>query len=76
MGAAFGRDVDEMCAELIPVEDGTVLDVGAHDPEQLVVSVTMTEPGRLEIDGVDLTYSHGWQRGTQTVGTKVTVSSR
>lgn len=75
-GAGDPRQFASDCAEPIPVTEGTVLDVGADPPQQLVMGVTVRRPGVVRTLGVDLTYSHGWQHGTQAVGAHLRMRSR
>ncbi len=59
------RPLARECAETEPVE-GAVLSPSGRS--QLLMTVTSTRPGVVEIRGADLTYAHGRQRGTQAVG--------
>jgi len=52
------------CASRLPVA-GAVLPLRPNATQQLVMSLTLTSPGRLEIHGVDVTYTRGHQTGTQ-----------
>jgi hypothetical protein len=51
----------------VPVE-GATLELNADPYQQLVMAVMLTKAGRVHVEGVDLDYSHGWQRGTQRIG--------
>jgi hypothetical protein len=44
------------------------LELNADPYQQLVMAVMLTKAGRDHVEGVDLDYSHGWQRGTQRIG--------
>jgi hypothetical protein len=77
LGVAFGaKDFTRDCPKAQPVEDGTKLDTGSADPQQLVLVMTLRKPGSVLTEGVDLTYSYGVQRGTQSIGTHLRVTSR
>lgn len=67
IGAVRGS-VDRYC-ESHGAPDGARL--GPHD--QFVVRVHSDKPGRAVIEGVKVTYSHGWRRGSQVTGLTVTV---
>jgi hypothetical protein len=55
------------CGRLVPVE-GTTMQLNASPRQEIVFEVTLTEPGAVEIKGADVTYSYGWQHGTQRTG--------
>ena len=76
LGAVGPRHFAGVCPDPVPVVEGTELAIGAEPPQQLLMRVVVESPGRLRIDGVDLTYTHGWQRGTQTVGPRLVIRSR
>lgn len=63
-------DVSDYCTSLVPAA-GAELDVGGR--HQVLLEVVPDEPGTLRIDGVDLLYSQGWQRGWQRIGSTYTV---
>lgn len=69
-GSAVGNaydDVDEFCASL---REPT----GALEAtDQLLVEVVAQEEGEVVIDGLDVTYRSGLQRGTQHTGLHLTV---
>jgi hypothetical protein len=75
-GVAGRRLSARMCPDPVPLVRGMVLDVGADPPQQLVVRITVHRPGVLRTRGVDLTYSHGWQHGTQAIAEHLTIRSR
>jgi len=52
------------CASRLPIA-GAVLPLRPNVTQQLVMSLTLMRPGRLEIHGVDVTYTRGHQSGTQ-----------
>lgn len=75
LGTGSQADVDEFCSTLTPA-DGATLSLGR---EQLLLEVTPTRQGVVKIHGLDVTYTHGWQHGTQRIGGDVevlTVGSR
>lgn len=45
--------------------------MGATD--DLVLRIHATEPGKVVVEGVEITYSHGWRRGSQVTGMTVVV---
>ncbi|HSV39037.1 MAG TPA: hypothetical protein VLI04_09775 [Nocardioidaceae bacterium] len=76
LGSAWPRQFAKICPEPVPVVDGTVLDVGSDEPQQLVMRISVERPGVVRTQGVALTYSHGWQRGTQAIGEHVKITYR
>ena len=62
LGVVRGR-LDHWCTS---VAEPSETRLGSHD--QLVVAVTADKPGPVVVDGIEVTYSAGWQRGTQATG--------
>lgn len=73
IGAVNAREFEQMCPDAVPAVAGTELDVGAAVPQQLVMGVSVERSAILRTAGIDLTYRHGWQRGTQDIGEHLTV---
>ena len=59
--------LDDWCSDVADV-DGVELPIGRDAGWQLVVTFWGTQPGEVRVHGVDLTYRHGLQRGTQRIG--------
>lgn len=76
IGIVDATTFSEMCPNPEPVAPGTDLDVGAERPEQLVAAITVHQRGEVRTEGVDLSYMHGWQNGTQTVSASLAIRSR
>lgn len=76
LGAAGPRGFAEMCPDAEPVREGSLLGLGEDRRQQLVMGVTVHRPGVVRIRGVDLTYSKGWQHGTQSVGPDLRIKAR
>ncbi len=72
IGAVYEAEAKRSCSSLVPAE-GATLELNADLLQQLVIAVSLTEPGQVEVQGIDLNYSHGWQRGTQRMGGDVDV---
>lgn len=68
------RAFDEHCPAAEPVRAGTRLHTGADPAQQLVMVVRPRRAGVASTTGVELTYSHGWRRGTQLIGTEVQIT--
>jgi hypothetical protein len=54
---------------------------GAHlrpgaEGDWLVAVIRSSKPGRVVVDGVEVGYSYGWQRGSQVTGPRIVVSFR
>ena len=73
--ALHGRRFAKNCLEPVRLSDGTRLDTSRSARQQLVMMIDFHKPGVVTTRGVDLTYSHGYQRGTQAVGTHLRVVS-
>lgn len=69
---AAGREVDmpQGCTSVVPAV-GADMAVGE---QELMVAVTSSQPGVFRMQGVDVTYTDGWQTGTQHVGVRMRVS--
>ena len=67
IGTSLGSDIHDYCSALVPAE-GATLELNADPPQQLVMAVSLTNAGRVQVQGIDLDYSDGWQRGTQRIG--------
>ena len=65
----------EYCDALVPA-DGATLRLDADPMQQVVMAVTLRQPGRVRVDGMDLEYTLGWQAGTQRIGGEVVVGHR
>ncbi len=63
LGAGRDRDLTRHCADREPAEGARM----TRD-DQLLLRVRSDEPGRVVVRGVEVTYSHGWRRGTQLTG--------
>jgi hypothetical protein len=58
------------CSRLVPAQ-GAVMHVSGRAPDQLLVTVSGMVPGVVRIEGLHVSYTHGWHRGTQDVGADV-----
>jgi hypothetical protein len=67
------RDVNVPCADVSRLGPGSSFETGPD--RQLVMSVQPTRPGRVEVSGVRLDFSQGWQRGTATFGNRVAIET-
>lgn len=76
IGSVDGEDFLRYCPDPAPVTEGTRLDLAAEPAQQLLLAVTPSRPGVVLVRGVDLTYSHGWRHGTQTIGPRLRVEAR
>jgi len=74
-GALHGIDIHDYCDRLVPAEGGASFRLGAWPREGLVMAVTPTRPGRVRVKGATVTYSHGWQHGTQYTGGEADLTS-
>ncbi len=63
LGAGRGRDLARFCTDREPAEGARM----TRD-DQLLLRVRSDAPGRVVVRGIEVTYSHGWRRGTQLTG--------
>jgi hypothetical protein len=63
-------DARRECSRLVPAQ-GAVMHVSGRAPDQLLVTVTGMVPGVVRIEGLHVSYTHGWHRGNQDVGADV-----
>lgn len=64
IGTARGdRALDRFC-QSHRAADGAQMVPG----DDLIVRVRSQEPGRVVVEGIEVTYSHGWRRGSQVIG--------
>lgn len=75
IGTYRGSTIHHDCSSLLPAE-GATLRLNADPRQQLVMAVSLTHAGRVQIQGVDLDYNYGWQHGTQRIGGDVDVRHR
>lgn len=74
VGVVGDDEIRQECAEIAPA-DGATMGLNATPRQQVVMAVTLGHAGRVEIDGIDIDYSHGWQSGTQHTGGEVVVAT-
>ena len=67
------RDVNVPCSEVRRLDPGSTFETGPD--QQLVMSLQPTRPGRVEVSGVRLDYSQGWQQGSASFGNRVAIET-
>ena len=75
IGSGSEKDIQEYCDSLVPAV-GATLRLDAQPMQQVVMAVTLRQPGRVRVDGMDLGYTLGWRAGTQRIGGEVRVGHR
>ncbi len=75
IGSVSGDEIHDYCQTLVPAT-GARVELNAQPLQQVVMAVTNAHPGRVRIAGMDLSYSHSWQRGTQRTGGVIVLGSR
>jgi hypothetical protein len=70
IGSVSRPALRDECATVVPARRAT-MELNAHPRQQVVMSVQMSQPRGITIRGIRLTYKHGWQTGTQTIGPSV-----
>lgn len=68
VGAVRGS-LSRFCARVWPAEGAHLRPGTAGD--WLVAVIRSSRPGRVVVDGVEVSYSHGWQRGSQVTGPRI-----
>ena len=83
VGAVPVGELDELCDEVVPVEDGVPMMLSqwdARERDYVVVTVTATKPGRVHLAGVSLSYrtdrSHSFRRGDDRIALNATLTAR
>lgn len=64
VGAVTASEITQECSSLTSAQ-GRAMDLNADPRQQVVMSVTPTKPGTVEIEGTELSFSFGWRRGSQ-----------
>lgn len=75
VGSANEAIIKQACGTLQPVDE-SAFEIGADPRQQLIMAVTASQPGEVEITGAAVTYSRGWQRGTQDIGEHLLLLTR
>lgn len=75
IGVVGPRGIEEYCSSLVPA-DGATIHLDSDTPEQIVASVTLGHGGRVSFAGMDVSYDHGWQSGTEHTGVDVVAHTR
>lgn len=72
IGIVGEEGIANSCLSLEPA-GGAELRLGRSPMDQIVMAVTPMKPGRVRIRSLHVTYSRGWQSGTQTIGGRITL---
>ncbi|HEU4566417.1 MAG TPA: hypothetical protein VFR99_00180 [Marmoricola sp.] len=72
IGSSDERGIRKYCSSLVPAA-GATLKLNARPFQQVVMAVTLTRPGEVEIDGMNIDYERGWQRGSDLTGGTIVV---
>ena len=75
LGFGSGEDARGLCLHPVAAHNVTMT-LGRGHQQYIVLEIVPTKPGTLTIDKFDLSYSHGLQDGTQTIGMNLTVNAR
>jgi hypothetical protein len=67
IASVIAPDISKFCDSWVSI-DGQRLTSDATSFKQLLMKVTPRQRGDVEIAGAAVTYSLGWQRGTQDIG--------
>lgn len=67
IGSVTG-DLRDYCTSILNLTAEPLLSLAPEDNERVILTITPRQPGRVRVVGMDLTYRHGWQYGTQAVG--------
>jgi hypothetical protein len=74
IGAVRGN-LERWCTEVLPIDDAEMT-LNAAPRDIVLMTIRPTKPGVVRVRGADLTYTDGWKRGTEHVGSLVTVRAR
>jgi hypothetical protein len=74
IGSARGS-LERWCSEVLPIEDAEMT-LNADPRDIFIMTIRPTRPGVVRVRGADLTYTDGWKRGTEHVGSLVVVRTR
>jgi hypothetical protein len=74
IGSASGR-LERWCTQVLPIDD-TEMTLNADPPDIVLMTIRPTQPGVVRVRGMDLTYTDGWQRGAEHIGSLVVVRAR
>lgn len=70
LGSATGN-LRDFCTSILNLAAEPLLALAPESDERVILTITPRRPGRVRVVGIDLTYRHGWQYGTQAVGEHV-----
>lgn len=71
------KEPTDVCLTFEPAAEGTLLLTGGDAPRhELVLAVTATRPGVVEVRGVEVSYRTGLRRGTEVTGGHLTYRAR
>ncbi|HTW17905.1 MAG TPA: hypothetical protein VMF51_22450 [Nocardioides sp.] len=76
IGVVDATTFSHLCPNPEPVVPGIELDLGTGRPAQLVAAITVNHRGNMRAEGVDVSYEHGWQNGTQTVAANLFIRAK
>lgn len=76
IGVVDATTFSQMCRNPEPVAPGIDLALGRKQPEQLILAITVNQRGRVRTESVDISYAHGWQKGTQTVAANLSIRAK
>jgi hypothetical protein len=74
VGAVIESDIDQECSSLTSIQ-GRAMELNADPRQQVVMSVTPTKPGTVEIEGTELSFSFGWRRGSQFMNDRLILTA-
>lgn len=75
VGAARGS-LEPYCSTVEPAVAGAQFDVGERSNDQIVVKICSQQPGRVVVNGVELSYTSGWQHGSEITGLNAVATFR
>ncbi len=75
IGSGRAADISEECETWVSIDDQR-LTSDAEPGQQLLMKVAPRQRGIVEVAGAVVTYSHGWQRGSQTIGEHLRLNVR
>jgi len=75
IGSYRGDSIHEDCSNLVPIHGQRLHLESAGMSQQVVLAVTLTYRGSVDISDITLDYTYGWHRGSQRTGGQVVMST-
>lgn len=71
IGSFVGKDVDRFCSDVAPIDHTRIDLTYAPMKQQVLLVLSLTSPGTVQVRDVELSYQDGWRRGSQHIGGEI-----